>query len=153
MRSTMRASEALSRIAWIPLRPHPASSVTLVLCLLFTGCSSSSHTGAPHHRGAKVNVQDFMNNTAAYKGKTLTLRLRVDEAVVRTQGQSLREYGGREAKFVMSGPNGENVNLVIAIPKGLSVPEVGYSEDVTVTFVCARGSLRQGNEARSIKKT
>ena len=128
-------------------------SVLLVLCLLQVGgCSSSSSSGEPRHRGPKINIRDFIKNPAAYKGKSITLSLKIDEAIDRSQGWSLRDYVGRDVKFVSLGPRGERLNLVITIPEDLSVPDVGHSDEVSVTFVCTRGSLRQGNEARSIER-
>ena len=49
------------------------------------------------------------------------------------------------------GPRVGQLRLVITIPEGLAVPEVGYLDDVWVTFVCTRGNLQQGNEAKSIE--
>jgi hypothetical protein len=92
-----------------------------------------------------------MNNTGTYKDKSISLLLKVDEAIDRSQGQSLRDYVGRDVKFTTTGPRGEQLNLVITIPEGLSVPNAGNSDEVVVTFVCTRGDLRQGNEARSIE--
>lgn len=79
------------------------------------------------------------------------LPLRVDEPIARAQGQSLRSCVGREVRFAAVGPDGERLNLAIRIPDGLPVPEVGNSDVVLVTFVCTRGSLQQGNEARAIQ--
>jgi hypothetical protein len=101
--------------------------------------------------GAKTNVGDFGRRPSAYRGKSITLDLRVDEAIDRDRGQSLRDYAGRDAKFTAAGPKGERLKLVVTIPPGFDVPEVGHGDEVVVTFVCARGSLRQGNEAKAIR--
>src|SRR5258708_1851969 len=131
---------------------HPASAF-LVLALLLGGCSRPpSHRDEPPHRGPKVNIPDFIANTAAYKGKSITLGLKVDEAIDQSQGQSLRNYVGRNVKFTAVGPKGEPLNLVITIPDGLSVPDAARSDDVLVTFVCTRGSLQQGNVSKSIER-
>jgi hypothetical protein len=127
--------------------------LALLLCglSLASGCRPGAPLGEPHHVGAKINIPDFLNNTIAYKGKAVMLSLRVDEPIVPAQGQSLRDYAGREAKFTTRGPRGERLDLSVRIPQGLSVPEVGNGDEVFVTFVCTRGSLRQGNEARAIQ--
>jgi hypothetical protein len=137
------------------MRPGRGRSVSLVLGLIFlTGCSSHSGPGGTrhHHRGPKVNLADLLHNPAAYKGKSIMLVLQVDEDIDRGQGQSLRDYVGRDVKFTTVAAGGERLDLVITIPQGLSVPDVGRSEEVSVTFVCTRGDLRQGNEARLIER-
>jgi hypothetical protein len=93
-----------------------------------------------------------MRNTGAYKGKTITLGLRLDEPAASSSGQTLRDFVGRNVKFGATGPKGERLSLIIKIPENLTVPEVGSSDEVRVTFTCTRGDLRQGNEARSIEK-
>jgi hypothetical protein len=132
--------------------PHRVVPALLVLCLPFLGgCRPPAEQGERHHVGAKINLADFMKNTAAYKGKTIMLPLRVDEAIATAQGQSLRDYVGRDVKFTALTPQGQRLELTVRIPEGLSVPAVGKSDEVLVTFVCTRGSLRQGNEARAIE--
>jgi hypothetical protein len=132
-----------------PQRVVPA---LLVLCLpLLGGCQSRVEPEEPHHVGAKINIADFIQNTVAYKGKAIMLPLKVDEPTAPAQGQSLRNYLGRDVKFTTRGPKGERLDLVVKIPESLAVPEVGNSGEVFVTFVCTRGSLRQGNEARAIQ--
>jgi hypothetical protein len=132
--------------------PRREVSVLLNSCLLLVaGCSSASDGDPPHRQGAKINLPHFMSHTAAYRGKSVNLRLKVDEPIVQTKGQSLRDYVGRDVKFRALGPRGEQLRLVITIPPGVPVPEVGNADEVIVTFVCTRGNLRQGNEARSIE--
>jgi hypothetical protein len=132
--------------------PHRVVPALLILCLPFLGgCRSRVEQEEPHHVGAKINIADFIKNTTAYKGKAIMLPLMVDEPMVPGQGQSLRNYLGRDVKFTTRGPKGERLDLFIKIPEGLSVPEVGNSGEVFVTFVCTRGMLRQGNEARAIQ--
>jgi hypothetical protein len=120
--------------------------------LPFGGCSTPPSGEEAHHPGPKINIPDFIKNTAAYKGKSISLDLKVDEAIVPATGQSLRDYVGRDVKFRTVSPKGEVLNLVISIPAGLDVPDVGPSEEVSVRFVCTRGSLRQGNQAQSIER-
>jgi hypothetical protein len=128
-------------------------SVATLAFLCVVGCTSRpSHHEEPRHYGPKVNLQDFMRNTANYKGRIITLTLRVNESIDRGQGQSLRDCIGRDVKFVSTGPQSERLNVVIKIPEGISVPELGQSDEVSVTFVCARGMLRQGNEAKIVEK-
>jgi hypothetical protein len=124
----------------------------LLLGLLFlVGCRPRVASEEPHHVGAKVNIADFINNTAAYKGKALMLPLRIDEPIEPARGQSLRDYVGRDVRFTTLGSRGERLDVAIRIPEGLTVPEVGNADEVFVTFVCTRGSLRQGNEARAVE--
>jgi hypothetical protein len=119
--------------------------------LLAAGCSrtNSKHPTEPHE-GPKVNLVDFLGNTANYKGKAITLVLKIDEATPRSGGQP--DFAGRDVKFAVSGPKGEHGNLVVTIPQGLSVPDLGNSDEMRVTFVCTSGNLRQGNMAKSISK-
>jgi hypothetical protein len=130
-----------------PYRVVPA--LLVVGFLLLGGCRSRVEQGEPHHVGAKINIPDFMQNTAVYRGKAMMLPVKVGEPIA--QGQSLRDYLGRDVRFNIHGPKGERLDLVIKIPEGLSVPEVGTGDEVFVTFVCTRGNLREGNEARTIQ--
>jgi len=127
----------------------PWCRVAFVL-LVFTGGCTSSKPEVPRHYGPRVSVSDFVKNTAKYKGKAITLDVRIDERI--SNGQSLRDYVGRDVKVAAKGPKGGNLSFVITIPPDLSVPEAGYGDDVRVALVCTRGSLREGNEARSIEK-
>jgi hypothetical protein len=62
----------------------------------------------------------------------------------------LRDYIGREVKFMNIGPNSEQLNLVIRIPDGLCVPDVAHLDEVSITFRCSLGTLLRGNEAQII---
>jgi hypothetical protein len=119
----------------------------LPLCI---GCAPSNANNNSRHYGPKVNIRDFMTNTAAYKNRSVTLALRVDELIDRQQGQTLRDFVGRDVKFVGLGPKGEHLNVVINIPDGLSVPGVCHEDEVSVTFLCSLGSLARGNVAQVI---
>jgi hypothetical protein len=133
---------------------HPRRAVPALLLLgflLLDGCRPRASQDEPHHVGAKINIADFISNTAAYRGKPLMLPLRVDEPIAADRGQSLRDYVGRDVRFTTRGPRGERLDLAIRIPEGLSVPEAGNGDEVFVTFVCTRGSLREGNEARTVQ--
>jgi hypothetical protein len=96
----------------------------------------------------QVNITDFIDNTANYKGKTITLEL-----CVHINGDySLRNYVGRVVKFSAFGPKSERLDIAIMIPNGLSVPNARFGERVKVTFLCANGNLQGGNEAQSIER-
>ena len=127
----------------------PWCRVAFVL-LVFTGGCTSSKPEVPRHYGPRVSVSDFVKHTAKYKGKAITLDVRIDERI--SNGQSLRDYVGRDVKVAAKGPKGENISFVITIPPDLSVPEAGYGDEVRVALVCTRGRLREGNEARLIEK-
>jgi hypothetical protein len=122
----------------------------LLVVGLIGGCSSPAAPAKPRRQGPKINIPHFIKHTATYKGKTLTLGLKLDEA---EKGQSLRDFVGRDVKFTTTAPSGENLNLVITIPKDLSVPEANASDDLVVTFICQRGELRQGNIAKMIQRS
>jgi hypothetical protein len=132
-------------------RTQAASRLAVFFSLLLIGgCSSTPAGEDPHHRGPKINLSHFVKNTATYKGKAITLDVVIDEAI--PQGQSLQNYVGRDVKVAALGPKGEREPFVITIPQGLAVPDVGHADEVSVTFVCTRGSLRQGNEARLVER-
>src|SRR5438876_7468428 len=105
--------------------PRPLVTVGALLGFLVgAGCSPSSPSRrTERHEGPKVSIPDFMSNTSAYKGKTITLGLKVDEAIARNKGQSLRDFVGKEVKFAAAGPKSERLTVVIKIPAGLTVPE------------------------------
>jgi hypothetical protein len=126
--------------------------LSLVLCLLLKGgCSPPVVTQKPRRHGAKVNLSHLFQQPAAYKGKTITLTLTIDEGSDRTEGPSLRLSTNRNVKFTARGPRGEHLGLVIWVPENVSIPEVARGDEVIVTFTCSRGDLREGNEARSIE--
>jgi hypothetical protein len=126
------------------------SRVVAILLLLGTGCTKTGPVEVPHHRGPKINIPHFIKNTSTYKGKSITLDVIIDEAI--PPGKSLNDYRGRDVKMSAIGPKGEKLLLVITIPKGLAVPDVGPAEEISCTFLCTRGNLQQGNEATLIEK-
>ena len=72
-------------------------------CFLLVGCTSSATTPKVHHHGARINIVDFINHTAAYKGKTITLILKQDPSS--TNGKTSQPYnGGRDINFTALGP-------------------------------------------------
>jgi len=130
-----------------------AVAVSFVLGFaLAGGCSPPPPTIATHrHTGADVNIGDLVSHTIAYKGKTMTLVVKVDEAIAQGKGKPLQEFAGRDVKFIALGTKGERANLVIKIPQGLNLPEAYQSDELRVTFICSNGSLQEGNEARQIE--
>jgi hypothetical protein len=123
--------------------------VFLAMCFLpILGCTLSTPARKVHLHGARINISDFINHTAAYKGKTITLILKLDQSSSKT---SQTDNGGREFKFTTLGPKGEHLNIIITVPQDVSLPDVGPSDDVMVTFVCSQGSLRQGNHAKAVQ--
>jgi hypothetical protein len=121
--------------------------------LFISGFSSQNHHETERHRhGAKVNVPDFLKNTSAYKGKSITLALKVGEDGFRSQGRTLRDYVGKDVLFTTLDPKGQQTKLLIAIPMDVTIPDE-TSDEVFVTFLCTRGHLRQGNKARLIEKS
>jgi hypothetical protein len=119
--------------------------------LVGSGCSSPGSTNLPH-KGAKVNLAHFFQQPAAYRGKTLTLQLRVDDAIDRERGESLRQFTNRYVRFVADRPSGELFHLVIRIPEDIPMPDAAKGDTVVMTFLCSRGNLQQGNEAKAIEK-
>jgi hypothetical protein len=120
--------------------------------LLIGGCSSSPVSHKPPRQGPKVNLSHLLGQPAAYKGKTITLTLTIDDGIDRSKGQSLRQHTNRNVKFTARGPKGERLFLVIRVPGTISIPEAASGDEVVVTFACMRGDLREGNEAKSIEK-
>jgi hypothetical protein len=121
-----------------------------VLLLLGAGCSKPGNVEVPHHRGPKINIPHFIKSTSAYKGKTITLDVVIDEPI--PPSKLLRDYRGRDVRVSATGPKGEKLILVIRIPKEIAIPVVGRADEVSVTFVCTQGKLSQGNEATLIEK-
>jgi hypothetical protein len=133
---------------------HRVVLVLFVPSLLFiSGCSSQNHDETERHRhGAKVNVLDFLKHTSAYKGKSITLELKVAEDGFRSNGRTLRDYVGKDILFMTLDPKGQQTKLLIAIPMDVTIPD-DASDEVFVTFLCTRGHLRQGNKARLIENS
>jgi hypothetical protein len=128
------------------------AALFLVALLCDWGCSASTRKSRPLRQGPKINLAHFVKDPLAYKGRSISLALKVDEPIDRGQGQSLRDYSGRDAKFTTTIPNGNRLNLVITIPPSVAIPDVGHADDVIVTFICKEGSQQRGNEAKFIEK-
>jgi hypothetical protein len=135
------------------IRYRPVREFAAICFLCVAGCTSRpSHHEEPRHYGPKINIEDFMRNTANYKGRIITLAVKVDTANDRGQRNSLRDYIGQDVAFVSTGPQGGRLRVVIRIPEGISLPEIESSQEVSITFICTRGMLKQGNEAKIVEK-
>lgn len=108
--------------------------------------------GSQVQEGTSFDWADFIDNTGNYKGKTITLTLRVNSSVFADEGRSLRNLIGRNVELYGFGPNSERLDVIVSIPSDLSVPNVAFAESVVVTFLCKEGNLRRGNEAKAIKR-
>jgi hypothetical protein len=106
------------------------------------------------HRAAsavsRFNLGDFIDNPMSYKGKSITLKLVIDDYDIRG-GKSLRDYTGSTVSFRTRGVEPE-LKIAIHIPQGIDVPKSVWNEMLVVTFLCKGGSLRNGNEAVSITR-
>jgi hypothetical protein len=72
--------------------PRRAVQAVLSLGLSLVGvCRPRTTLEEPHHVGAKIDIGDFLSNTASFRGEGIVLSLRVDEPIVPAQGQSLRD--------------------------------------------------------------
>lgn len=105
-----------------------------------------------HSQPQDVSISDLIDNTAAYKGKTIRLVLSVSNDTFFNPNESLRENRDREVRFTTLGPHGEFLEIFIFIPISLAVPAATVFDPVIVTFVCAEGSLKNGNTAVSIER-
>jgi hypothetical protein len=127
--------------------------LTLLFCLLLgVGCSSHQGDSNPVRKGAKANLTHFFQQPFSYRGKILTLSLKVEEDIDREQNQSLRQYTNRYVKFRAEAKKGEPHHLMIRIPQNIPIPDAAKGDEVVVTFLCSRGNLEQGNEATAIEK-
>src|SRR5437762_6504884 len=64
----------------VRMAPRCVLSLILVLGLLaITACSPPPSSGKPRRQGPKINMAHFIKNTPTYKGKTITLGLKIDE--------------------------------------------------------------------------
>lgn len=102
--------------------------------------------------GEKVNIPDLIDNTEKYKGKTITLKLKVDTSIHVNDEKSLRDYVGSDVKFHTFGPKREKLSIVIGIPEGTDVPKAVYLDELVITFKCNEGHLQRANTAITIKR-
>ncbi len=98
------------------------------------------------------DINDFIDNTEKFSGKTITILLFVGSHILKDEGHSLRDFVGSNVKFFAYGSKMGFLDIVISIPHSLSVPNAGYSDQMRVTFICREGSLRKGNQAVSIER-
>lgn len=126
---------------------RPLLFMGALVCLV--GCSHATPNSGLRRLGTKINIANFIHRPQGYKGRIITLRLHVDDPAVGA-GRTLRERVGHDVRFTTTGPKGEQLKLVITIPRDLSVPDVGGGGEVTVTFVCGDGSTEHGNTAKAI---
>ncbi len=91
-------------------------------------------------------IADLADNTDAYKGKSVTVKMRWN-----FRGDyTLRELRGETLAFTASEP-GARADLLIDIPRDLDVPNAKDGDLLLVTFKCG-GSLKKGNVATAVKR-
>jgi hypothetical protein len=129
--------------------PRWLGLLALAATIWFAGCSPIATRS--HRRGPKVNILHFTNNPATYQGKTISLILKMRDTGSANQDQFLRDYVGKNVTFTARASKDQQLNIVITLPANLSIPDVRVSDEVRVVFTCTRGSLQQGNEAKSIE--
>lgn len=97
-----------------------------------------------------VLLNDFADNTATYKGKTVTLRAHA--TVLAFNGETLSSYAGKKLAFQAydTSDNSSIDTLFISIPKNINIPSAGSTDDLFITFKCTKGTTKDGNEALSI---
>jgi hypothetical protein len=122
-----------------------------VVCALAVGCGKKAPDGG---KGAAVpidavslagdqQIADFVDNTSTYKGKTIRIKMHLAE---NPQGDAtLRDLVGQDVKF-----HGGPADVIVSVPKEMSVPAATSLDWLNVTFTCANGDLNHGNTAVSI---
>jgi len=146
----------MKRTVAIPLAIFGAVAGALLLgmcCIGVGGVFWVLNSSTPA-KSNDVDILELIDHPERYAGKTLTLRLHLDEPVNLT-GKTLRDLTGKSVRFfTFSGPGGSGARLGIRIdiPSDLPVPNATSGDGVTVTFRCDRGSLTTGNIALSIRR-
>jgi hypothetical protein len=105
-------------------------------------------------KSAKV-LRDFGDNTAKYKGKTMTFKLAYDgpplNPLLRNGTASIQlDPPFRASGFV--GSNYFHYDLNLTIPEGTQMPSLNSLDDVVVTFQCTMGHLQAGNIVKKIAR-
>lgn len=132
-------------------------SVVLIPFLLLVGCGKKPAEPAPvvaqnqvekapkTNKASNAEFVDFVDNTAKFKGRTITLEMH--------QQFTLREVVGKNGAspyFFASKP--AKLAVVITIPPDLPIPNAQPDEELLVTFTCTEGSLERGNVAKFITR-
>lgn len=97
-------------------------------------------------------VSDFVDNTAKYKGRVVTFRVRYSDRPGLT---TVRDRVGDTyaAPFTTADPkNGAKLVLGVVLPVGLPAPAARDGEEVLVTFWCGQGDTGKGNVALVIAR-
>lgn len=99
-------------------------------------------------------ISDFLDNTAKYKGKTLTFKATYYGGPAKT---TLRDSVGVTGKFLpiftaIDPKNEAKLNFAVEIPAGLTVPAAVKGDELIVTFKCNNGDNAKGNTAVEIRR-
>jgi hypothetical protein len=106
---------------------------------------------AQHQEDSRMSEEemlDFMDNTAKFKGKTLTLRASVWWPDF--QLATLRDCVGKEVDLTRWTRTDGKLEVKVMLPAGLDLPNAKRGDDLLVTFECQKGSLKEGNIATKI---
>lgn len=96
----------------------------------------------------------FVDHAASYKGKRLTLALRVarGNSPPNSHAWRLEQSKGHYVLFNTLPDSRVHADVFVLIPENLNVPNAGPGEDVIVTFDCNLGKIGDGNEAVKITR-
>lgn len=100
---------------------------------------------APESKAAVA--RQLMDDTPSLKGKSVSLRLLVGYS---GRGKRLPEQVGCDVDF-FGDVEQVPVKVVVHIPRGMTVPNVGEGDSAVVTFTCG-GKLDAGNVATKIAR-
>jgi hypothetical protein len=106
----------------------------------------------PESASSSVDEDDFIDNTADYAGREITLTLDVASSIFGDAGDSLRSYAGKSVDFTARTSSSNHLNLRIQIPRAVKdeLPNAVFNDTLEVTFKCTKGDLRRGNVAERI---
>jgi hypothetical protein len=127
--------------------------LSCILCIIFAlvAVACSGIGPKPQIKGQEdwEADADFVDNTAKYKGKSLTMPLTYLGSDISTA--KLRDRLGTNGLFRGEAAGG-GFNIIIDLPATLDVPDVQYLGHVVVTFDCKEGNLDKGNLAKKIER-
>ena len=95
----------------------------------------------------KSGQTDFLDHTAAYKGKAVQL-----ECEWIGGGLINRRTGQMTVLDVEVYHSSGSYDLSVAVPEDLSIPKIQVADDLVITFLCNEGSLTRGNVALKVER-
>lgn len=129
-------------------------TVALAGLVLAWGCGAR-HEATDANSGDRIEpdqIVELIDHPERFKGKTVTVLVRVDSHIHARDGDSLQKYAGRDVRFRAFGPGGSaRLDLTVRMPAD-GLPNAKMDDELLVTFLCKEGRTASGNEGIRVER-